>query len=71
MQTPNVKQEVYHLLEKLPENATWDDLMYKIYVRQSIEAGLEDSKAGRTIDVKEVRAKFGLPKREFTGQTMQ
>jgi len=71
MQTPNVKQEAYHLLEKLPENATWDDLMYKIYVRQSIEAGLEDSKAGRTIDVKEVRAKFGLPKGEFTGQTMQ
>lgn len=60
MQTSNVKQEAYHLLENLPENATWDDLMYKIYVRQSIEAGLEDSKAGRTIDVKEVRAKFGL-----------
>lgn len=62
MQTSNVKQEAYHLLENLPENATWDDLMYKIYVRQSIEAGLEDSKAGRTIDIKEVRAKFGLSK---------
>jgi len=62
MQTSNIKQEAYHLLENLPENATWDDIMYKIYVRQSIEAGLEDSKAGRTIDVKEVRAKFGLSK---------
>lgn len=58
----NIKQEAYHLLEKLPENATWDDLMYKIYVRQAIEAGLEDSKVGRTIDVKDVRAKFGLSK---------
>jgi len=58
----NIKQEVYHLLEKLPENATWDDLMYKIYVRQAIEAGLEDSKVGRSIDVKDVRAKFGLSK---------
>lgn len=62
MQTTNVKQEAYQLLKKLPENATWDDLMYEIYVRQAIEAGLEDSKAGRTIDVKEVRAKFGLSK---------
>jgi len=62
MQTIDVKQKAYHLLEKLPENATWDDLMYKIYVRQAIEAGLEDSEAGRTIDVKEVRAKFGLSK---------
>ncbi|HBR10355.1 hypothetical protein LR021_02785 [Candidatus Bipolaricaulota bacterium] len=62
MQTTNVKQEAYQLLKKLPENATWDDLMYEIYVRQAIEAGLEDSKAGRTIDVREVRAKFGLSK---------
>ncbi len=51
MQTIDVKQEAYRLLEKLPENATWDDLMYKIYVRQAIEAGLSDSEAGRTIDV--------------------
>ena len=55
------REEVQSLLEDLPEDATWDDLMYKIYVRQTIEAGLEDSKAGRTKDVKEVRSKFGLP----------
>lgn len=60
MQTNNIKKEAYRLLERLPDNATWDDLMYEIYVRQTIEAGIEDSKAGRTIDVKEVRAKFGL-----------
>ncbi|MBT9140667.1 MAG: hypothetical protein DDT30_01245 [Dehalococcoidia bacterium] len=62
MQTANIRQEAYRLLEKLPENATWDDLMYEIYIRQAIEAGLEDSKTGRTLDVKDVRAKFGLPK---------
>ena len=61
MQVRNIKEEVKGLLKDLPEDATWDDLMYKIYVRQTIEAGLEDSKAGRTKDVKEVRAKFGLP----------
>ena len=62
MQNPNVKREAYQLVEKLSEDATWDDLMYEIYVRQAVEAGLDDSKAGRTIDVKEVRAKFGLSK---------
>ena len=61
MPTSNIKQEALKLVENLPEDATWDDLMYKIYVRQAIEAGIEDSEAGRTIDVKEVRAKFGLP----------
>ena len=62
MQTNNIKQEAYNLLQKLPENATWDDLMYEIYVRQAIEAGIKDSEVGRTIDVGQVRAKFGLPK---------
>ena len=60
MQSQNVKQEARHLIESLPEGATWDDLMYTIYVRQAIEAGLLDSEAGRTLDVQEVRAKFGL-----------
>lgn len=62
MKTVDIKQETYNLLEKLPNNATWDDLMYEIYVRQAIEAGLDDSMAGRTTDVREVRAKFGISK---------
>jgi hypothetical protein len=49
-------------VDKLPEESTWDDLMYEIYVRQAVESGLEDSKAGRTTDVGEVRKKFGLSK---------
>ena len=61
MEIPNVKQEAQHLVDSLPDNATWDDLMYTIYVRQAVEAGLEDSDAGRVLDVGEVRAKFGLP----------
>lgn len=36
--------------------------VYQIYVRQNIEAGIKDSDNGRTIDVKEVRKKFGLTK---------
>ena len=60
METLKVKDEARRLVEELPDDASWDDLMYKIYVRQSIEAGLRDSEAGRTMNVKEVRAKFGL-----------
>ena len=60
MPSTDIRQEAQRLIEKLPANATWDDLMYEIYVRQAVEAGLADSDAGRTLDVKEVRAKFGL-----------
>ena len=60
METVSVKQEAQRILEELAEDATWDDLMYKIYVRQAIESGLEDSNAERTLDIEQVRAKFGL-----------
>jgi len=62
MQTANVKDEARRLIERLPEDATWDDLMREIYVRQAIEAGLEDSRAERLTSVEDVRARFGLPK---------
>jgi hypothetical protein len=62
MSKTSVKEEAHRIIEKLPEDSTWDDLMYEIYVRQAIESGLEDSKADRTIDVEQVRAKFGLEK---------
>ena len=55
-----MKEEVRRLLDRLPEDLTWGDLMHEIYVRQSIEAGLEDAKAGKTAEVGDVRATFGL-----------
>ena len=60
MKVRNVKDEAKRLLENLPDDLTWDDLMHEIYVRQAIEAGLSDSKAGRTTEVTEVRMRFGL-----------
>ncbi|HEY0319511.1 MAG TPA: hypothetical protein VGC66_00920 [Pyrinomonadaceae bacterium] len=62
MSTVNVKEEAQRLIEKLPNDITWDDLMHEIYVRQAIEAGLADSEAGRVKDVESVRESFGLPK---------
>ncbi len=61
MQTTSIKEEAKQLIESLPEDSTWDDLMHEIYVRQTIEVGLADSEAGRTVSVGEVRAQFGLP----------
>jgi len=55
------KEQAHKLIDRMPENATWDDLMHEIYVREVIERGLADSLAGKTKDVKEVRAKYGLP----------
>ena len=60
MHTENIKDQAHRLLDSLPENASWEDLMYRIYVRQAIEAGIKDSNADKTVDVQEVRERFGL-----------
>lgn len=54
------KEEAHKLIDRMPPNATWDDLMREIYVREVIQRGLAESKAGRTNDVREVRARYGL-----------
>jgi predicted transcriptional regulator len=58
----SVKEQARILVESLPEDSTWEDLMYEIYVRESVERGLEDVRAGRVKTSDEVRAKFGLSK---------
>ena len=55
------KDEAHKFIDRLPANATWDDLMHELYVREAIVRGLADSQAGRTMAVSEVRAKYGLP----------
>jgi len=57
-----IREKAHELIDKLPETATWDDLMHEIYVREAIERGLADSKAGKTRNVAEIRKKYGLPK---------
>jgi hypothetical protein len=61
MSTAIIKEEAHKMIDQMPADATWDDLMHEIYVREVIELGLADSEAGRTKDVKEIRAKYGLP----------
>ncbi len=58
----DVKAEARRIVDQLPESASWEDLIYQIYVRQSIEAGIKDADKGRVESVEGVRRSFGLPK---------
>ena len=60
MQKINIKTEARKIINELPDNADWDDLMYKLYVHKSITQGLEDSKNRKIISVKDVRSQYGL-----------
>lgn len=37
-----VKESARQVVEGLPEQCTWDDLLYALYVRQKIDQGLDD-----------------------------
>ncbi len=60
MHVTNIKEAAYRLVDQLPEDATWDDLMRKAYEQQAIESGLADSEAGRVTEVEAVRRRYGL-----------
>jgi hypothetical protein len=52
------KQIVIDGIRALPDDATWDDVMYFLYVNQKIEKGLNDIKAGNVLLQNEVREKL-------------
>lgn len=60
LRKPSFKQQAHELVEHLPDDAGWRDLIYRAAVRQDIEEGLLDSEAGRVRSVEEVLKEFGL-----------
>ena len=52
------KQDVQKVLEKLPDEASLEDIQYHLYVLQRIERGREDIEAGRVIPQDEVEARM-------------
>lgn len=57
----SIRDKVAETVKSLPDDASWDDVMYRIYVRQKIENGLLDVTDGNTVTVADVRKGFGLP----------
>jgi predicted transcriptional regulator len=54
------KDEAIKTISRLPEEVSWDEIMYKIYVRRKIEEGLKAAEEGRTVSHEEVKELFGL-----------
>jgi predicted transcriptional regulator len=48
------KQDILEMIERMPDDTTIDDVLYALYVRASVDRGIADSKAGRTIPHEEV-----------------
>ncbi|MGH8504136.1 MAG: hypothetical protein ACREVE_17105 [Gammaproteobacteria bacterium] len=53
-----MREELHALAECLPEDATWKDVLYEAYVRQEIEAGLEEARRGEFATDQELESAF-------------
>ena len=54
----NAKQQVQEILQKVSDDATLEDIQYYIYVREKIEAGLNDIEKGHVLDQSEVEKRM-------------
>ncbi len=54
----NAKAEVQELIEKLPENASFDDIQYHIHVYRKLKRGLADIEDDRVVDDAEVERRL-------------
>ncbi len=59
----SVKEMVLEIVSNMPTKSTWDDVLYEIYVRKHLEAGLKDEAEGRLVPHEKVFAKYAKKKK--------
>lgn len=52
------KEKVKKMLDQIPDDASFEDIQYHIYVREKIERGLKDIKEGRVLSQEEVEQRM-------------
>ena len=52
------KQDVEHLLNKLPDDCSVEDIQYHLYVLDKVRRGLEDTKVNGTVTQEEVELRL-------------
>jgi hypothetical protein len=52
------KEEIRKLLDRIPDDASYEDIQYHIYVRQKIERSRKDIEAGRVISQEEMERRM-------------
>jgi len=53
-----VKQVAIDGISALPDNSTWDDIMYFLYINQKIDNGLSDIEKGNVYSQEQAREKL-------------
>lgn len=52
------KEELRQLLEKLPDDVSYEDIQYHIYVQQAVQQGIDAADQGRILSQAEVEVRM-------------
>lgn len=55
---PSVKESVYQVLENLPDTVSWDEVQYRLYVRQVVEESDRQFERGEFVTQEEVEKRM-------------
>ncbi len=53
-----IKDQAINLIKELPDNVTWEDIMYKLYVREKIEKALDEADKGDFVSHEEAKKRL-------------
>ena len=53
-----IKEKAIQIIQELPEDATWEDIQYHLYVVEKIQKGIERAGKEGTLGQNEVEKKF-------------
>lgn len=56
---PTTKQAVIEMIERLPDDASVEDIMAELYFRQKVDEGLRQLDAGEGIDHEQAKRRLG------------
>ncbi len=59
MTDASAKQLALRAVEQLPDDATFEDAMERLYLLEKIERGREDVREGRVVSHEDILARFG------------
>lgn len=54
----SAKEEIRRTIETLPDNVTWEEVQYSIYVRERIERGRPEAAEGKILDEDEAERRM-------------
>ena len=61
-----VKESVQDVLSRLPDDVTWKDVLYQLYVRAQLDIAMDEARRGEGVSHDEVARRYGITEADLT-----